>query len=66
MDYFSEPIKGRFYESEVKPVADKDMFLAEKVVRRKKVQGKEMALVKWLGYEQPTWVDASILGALSK
>jgi hypothetical protein len=55
-DYEGNEIEGSFYESELqKTKQKKDFFLVEKVLDEKKVKGKKMALVKWLGYEKPTW-----------
>ena len=46
-----EPIIGKFYESELSAVIKKDnIYKVEKILKRKKVKGKEMVLVKWLGY----------------
>ena len=46
------PIIGKFYEEELNAGDKKgDVYRAEKVLKRKKVKGKKMALVKWLGYD---------------
>ena len=65
-DYYGEPITGRFYEAELQAVKDPDVFLAEEVLQRKKQKGVEMALVKWMGYDKPSWVPASTLSNLKK
>ena len=48
-----------FYESELS-VVDKrdDIYKVEKTLKRKKVKGKEMVLVKWLGYSNKhnSWI----------
>ena len=48
-----------FYESELS-VVDKrdDIYKVEKILKRKKVKGKEMILVKWLGYSSKhnSWI----------
>ena len=37
------------------------MYCVEKIVKRKKVKGKKMVLVKWLGYDSKhnLWVPES-------
>ena len=49
-----------FYESELS-VVDKrdDIYKIEKTLKRKKVKGKEMVLVKWLGYSSKhnSWIS---------
>ena len=42
-DFEGEPIIGKFHEEELSAV--------EKILKRKKVKGKNMILVKWLGYD---------------
>ena len=50
-DHEREPIIGRFYESELSAVDKKDdVYRVEKTLKRKRVKGKDMVLVKWLGY----------------
>ena len=50
-DLTEEPIIGKFYESELSAVIKKDdVYRVEKILKRKKGKGKEMVLVKWLGY----------------
>jgi hypothetical protein len=47
-----EPIIGRFYEQELYSAEGREPdFKIEKVLRRRTVKGKKMALVKWLGYD---------------
>ena len=47
-----EPIIGKFYEEELSAVNKRDdVYKVEKILKRKKVKGKKMALVKWLGYD---------------
>ena len=58
-DYESEPIIGKFYESELSAVDKKDdVYRVEKTLKRKKVKGTEMVLVKWLGYDNKhnSWI----------
>ena len=40
---------------------DDDLYRVEKILKRKKVKGKKMALVKWLGYDSKhnSWVPES-------
>ena len=48
-------IKGGFYEQELLKTKFKDMFLVEKVIRRK----GDMLYVKWLGFPstQNSWIN---------
>ena len=58
-DHEQEPIIGRFYENELSAVDKKDdVYRVEKVLKRKKVKGEEMVLVKWLGYSSKhnSWI----------
>ena len=58
-DHEKEPIIGKFYESELSAVVKKDdIYKIEKTLKRKKVKGKEMVLVKWLGYSSKhnSWI----------
>lgn len=59
-DLGEEEIQGGFYRSEITPV-NIENFKIEKVLRRKKVNGKNMVLVKWLGYGDKfnQWIEAS-------
>jgi hypothetical protein len=55
-DYEGNEIEGSFYESELQLTEQKkDFYLVEKVLKTKTEKGKKMALVKWLGYRDPTW-----------
>ena len=62
-DHEGEPIIGKFYEQELSDVnkKDDDVYRVEKVLKRKKVRGKKMALVKWLGYDSKhnSWIPES-------
>ena len=52
-----ELVSGSFYEQEMQKSQqlDDDLYRVEKVLKRKRVKGKEMALIKWAGYDKPTW-----------
>ena len=61
-DLEGEPIIGKFYEEELSGVDKKhDVYKVEKILKRKKVKGKKMALVKWLGYDSKhnSWIPES-------
>ena len=60
-DLQGEPITGCFYFQEVQVVKDRGMYKIEKVLQKKRVNGKEMALVKWVGYPSQfnQWIPAS-------
>ncbi len=53
-----ENIRGGFYRFELTPVNIK-MFRIEKILKRKKVNGRMHFLVKWLGYsdQHNRWID---------
>ena len=58
-DHEQEPIVGKFYESELSAVDKKDnLYRVEKTLKRKRLKGKEMVLVKWLGYSNKhnSWI----------
>ena len=62
VDHEGEPIIGKFYEEELSAVDKKDdVYRVEKILKMKKVKGKKMALVKWLGYDYKhnSWVPES-------
>lgn len=57
-DYYGEEIiKGSFYEEELQKTKNHDVFLVEKILRRR---GNKV-LIRWLGYgpEHDTWEEAS-------
>lgn len=58
-DYNGEKIKGSFYDHEMVKVKYPDVFLIEKVIRRK---GNKL-LVKWLGFDdsENSWIDKNDL-----
>lgn len=61
-DHEGEPIIGKFYEQELSAVYKKDdVYRVEKIIKRKKVKSKKMALVKWLGYDSKhnSWIPES-------
>ena len=55
-DHESESIIGTFYEASVNK--KDDTYRVEKILKRKKVKGKDMVLVKWLGYDSKhnSWI----------
>ena len=50
-DTNGEIIKGGFYTEELQK-SKQDVFRIEKVIRRKKINGIERGLVKWMGYDK--------------
>ena len=55
-DYDGTEIEGRFYEYELSK-SDIEEFRIEKILRKKTSNGKTMALVKWFGYKEPSWIN---------
>ena len=49
-DWKGEAIRGSFYKEELQKVREPTEYRIEKVLQRKKVRGRWMNLVKWLGY----------------
>ena len=64
-DLEGEPIIGKFYEEELpgfKRAAQLEgVYRVEKILKRKKIKGKKMVLVKWLGYDSKhnSWIPES-------
>ena len=58
-DYNNEVIEGSFYRHEIQPILKTDdVYLVEKVIRRKRQHGEMWFLVKWQGYpaSMNSWV----------
>lgn len=49
----NEPVLGGFYEQELQKVKHSDIYLVEKVLKKK---GNKV-LVKWLGMNETSWID---------
>jgi hypothetical protein len=67
-DSAGEPIIGRFYEQELYSAEGREPdFKIEKVIRRRTMKGKKMALVKWLGYDDKfnSWIPAGDIKSLT-
>ena len=67
-DDVNEILEGTFYEPELQKVIKNDeIYRVEKVLRKRKRNGKVEYLVKWKGYEDPkfnSWVPESDLTKL--
>ena len=50
-DLLGEEIEGSFYEEELQK-SQQEVYRVEKVIRKKKIDGVEHALVKWSGYSE--------------
>ena len=61
-DMNGEIIKGGFYTEELQK-SSQEIFRIEKVIRKKKINGIEHGLVKWLGYDKKfnEWIPMSEL-----
>ena len=58
-DLEGDPMIGKFYEQELSAVDKKDdLYKVEKILKRKKVDGKNMVYVKWEGYDNKhnSWI----------
>ena len=63
-DYNGESIEGSFYENELSKTTIKE-YRIEKILRTKTVNNKKLALVKWLGYREPSWIDYNSVHGLN-
>lgn len=55
-----EVLLGKFYSQELQKVINpSNLFRIEKVLRTRMNNGKKEALVKWLGFKEPTWTNYS-------
>ena len=50
-DMNGESIKGGFYTEELQK-SKQEVFRIEKIIRKKKINGVEHGLVKWMGYDK--------------
>ncbi|XP_015124991.1 uncharacterized protein LOC107046796 [Diachasma alloeum] len=59
IDYEDEPIEGGFYQEELTKVTHPDVYLVDKILRRR---GNEV-FVKWLGFDDShnTWINKNEL-----
>lgn len=55
-DSDGEEIKGSFYEYELSK-SDIQEYRIERIIRTKTEGKRKRALVKWVGYKEPTWID---------
>ena len=57
-DMADELVAGRFYEHELQIVKRKYVFRIDRVIRRRRINGRKEALVAWLGYplSMASWV----------
>lgn len=69
VDLLKEDVDGLFYEQELSfvPNPDEIEYKIEKVIRRKTVKGKKMALVKWKGYPDKfnEWIPSEDIRSLT-
>ena len=69
-DWNNEPITGNFYAAELNPVSmdSENLFLIEKVLKRRKRAGKTELFVKWLDYPNSmnSWVSEDSIESLDK
>ena len=58
-DYNNELLKGLFYEKELQRVHEQDEYRVEKVLKKKRVNGKNLYFVKWKGWSNDfnSWVE---------
>jgi hypothetical protein len=56
-----EPIKGCFYEAELQKTTSPNVYLVEKIVKRRKKNNIDQIFVKWLGFPNQfnSWINKS-------
>lgn len=54
-----QPIKGCFYEAELQKTSSPDVYLVEKVLRKRRQNHTDQLFVKWLGFPNQfnSWID---------
>ena len=61
--YDGQPLIGTFYQEELQSVeVEKDrLWIIEKIIRRRKNNGKKQVLVRWLNWpsKYDSWIPAS-------
>ena len=61
-DWYGEPLNGTYYTQELQKVdvSDRTIFKVEKVLKRRRVRGREQVLIKWKywGSKYNTWENA--------
>ena len=59
VDYNGEPIEGAFYTDELQKTKLTDLFLVEKVLKRRTLKGKKQVFVHWSGWPSKfdSWLD---------
>ena len=62
MDHKNDELLGNFYESEL-VVVNNEFYKIEKVLKEKTMKGKKYSLIKWRGYDEPTWEPSSTLNS---
>jgi hypothetical protein len=61
VEFDGSAIEGSFYEQELQKTEHTDVFLVEKVIKKRTVKGKKQLFVKWLGWPEKynAWIDDS-------
>jgi len=64
-DFLGEEIVGTFYEQELQKTSQ-EIYRVEKIIRKRKINGVEHALVKWSGYGEKynQWIPVRELNKL--
>lgn len=65
VDFNGEEIRGSFYDYEIQ-LATMDTYRIERILRTKIINGKKQALVKWIGYSEPSWINYDSINSLNK
>lgn len=54
-----QPIKGCFYEAELQKTSSPDIYLVEKILRKRRQNHTDQLFVKWLGFPNQfnSWID---------
>ena len=68
-DYSNEIVEGSFYRHEIQPITKTDdVYLVERVIRRKRQHGEMWCFVKWQGYpaSMNSWVRARDISQVTR
>jgi hypothetical protein len=67
-DYKNNSLKRRFYPEEIQRISPNTEYRVEKVLRKRKINGKLEFLVKWMGYPSSdnSWISGKDLISLKK
>jgi hypothetical protein len=66
VDLNGNNIKGSFYENELQLSLQDGLYRIDRIIRTKTIGKKKMALVKWIGYDEPSWINYKDISHINK